>query len=63
MNFEHIDVSIDGFIATLRLNRPDALNAMTLDMGREIEAAVVKLNTDDDVRTVVVTGTGKALAT
>lgn len=62
MNFEHIDVSIDGFIATLRLNRPDALNAMTLDMGREIEAAVVKLNTDDDVRAVVVTGTGKAFS-
>lgn len=62
MNFEHIDVTKDGFVATLRLNRPDALNAMTLDMGREIEAAVVQLNNDDDVRAVVVTGTGKAFS-
>jgi len=62
MNFEHIDVSVNGFIATLRLNRPDALNAMTLEMGREIEAAVKQLNGNDDVRVVVVTGTGKAFS-
>ncbi len=65
MNFEHIDVSIDGTVATLTLNRPDALNAMTLDMGREIEAAVEKLNqmsSTDDIRAVVVTGRGKAFS-
>jgi enoyl-CoA hydratase/carnithine racemase len=62
MNFEHIEVSKDGYVATLRLNRPDALNAMTLDMGREIESAVDRLNSDDDIRVVVVTGAGKAFS-
>lgn len=62
MSFKHIDVSTDGFVATLRLDRPDALNAMTLEMGREIEAAVKQLNADDSVRVVVVTGSGKAFS-
>jgi enoyl-CoA hydratase len=54
--------TVDAGIATLTLNRPDARNAMTAEMGRRVEAAVDALNARDDVRVVVVTGAGRAFS-
>ncbi len=51
-----------GHVATLTLNRPAQRNAMTLEMGGELSAAVEQLNGDDDIRVVVVTGAGKAFS-
>jgi enoyl-CoA hydratase len=62
MDFEHIRLTFERGIARLTLARPDALNAMTLAMGREIQHAVETLNSDDSVRVVVVTGAGKAFS-
>jgi enoyl-CoA hydratase/carnithine racemase len=62
MSYEHIRLSLDDGVARLALARPEERNAMTLDMGREIEAAVEALNGDDDVRVVVVVGEGKAFS-
>lgn len=53
------DVDADG-IATITLNRPDALNAFTVAMADELEAAFVRAGEDDAVRAVVVTGSGRA---
>jgi enoyl-CoA hydratase/carnithine racemase len=53
------DVDEDG-IATLALNRPDALNAFNLTMARELEQVFLTEARDDSVRAVVVTGTGRA---
>ncbi|TFH24005.1 MAG: enoyl-CoA hydratase/isomerase family protein [Myxococcales bacterium] len=52
---------VDG-VARLTLDDPGHLNPMTLAMGLEIDAAVEALNTDDDVRAVIVTGAGKAFS-
>ena len=49
-----------GAIATLTLNRPQALNAMTPDMGEEVLRAVEEIRADGNVRSVVLTGAGKA---
>lgn len=49
-----------GSIATLRLNRPDAMNAMTVQMRRELCAALDRVDQDDGVRAVIITGQGKA---
>jgi len=49
----------DG-VATLTLNRPDAYNALNLELGRELFHAVLELDEDPAVRCVVVTGAGKA---
>jgi enoyl-CoA hydratase/carnithine racemase len=45
---------------TIRLNRPDVLNAFDFQMLREIARACEDASWDDDVRAVVVTGTGRA---
>jgi enoyl-CoA hydratase/carnithine racemase len=46
--------------ATIRLNRPDVLNAFDFRMLREIARAAEDASWDDDVRVVVLTGTGRA---
>jgi enoyl-CoA hydratase/carnithine racemase len=46
--------------ATIRLNRPDVLNAFDFRMLREITRACEDASWDDDIRVVVVTGTGRA---
>ena len=46
--------------ATIRLNRPDVLNAFDFQMLREIARACEDASWDDDIRVVVVTGTGRA---
>jgi len=51
---------IDRGIATITLNRPDALNAFTLTMRQELIALFAEADKDDAVRAVVVTGAGRA---
>jgi 2-(1,2-epoxy-1,2-dihydrophenyl)acetyl-CoA isomerase len=48
----------DG-VATVTLNRPDALNALTTQMRRELLSAIKGFARDDTVRTVVLTGAGR----
>src|SRR5262249_61273771 len=46
-------------VLTLTLDRPDALNAVTMTMVEEIIDAFDRSDADDDVRVVVVTGRGR----
>jgi enoyl-CoA hydratase/carnithine racemase len=46
--------------ATIRLNRPEVLNAFDFQMLREIARACEDASWDDEIRVVVVTGTGRA---
>ena len=50
---EHIEK-----VALITLNRPEKLNAMSYELARELDAELVKLESDDSVRTVVLTGAG-----
>ena len=52
-------VDADG-VATLTLDRPDALNAFDVTMARELEQVFLAAAADDDVRAIVVTGAGRA---
>ena len=49
----------DG-VATLTLNRPDSLNALTVEMGRELQEAIEAVKSDHDSRVLVLTGAGRA---
>jgi enoyl-CoA hydratase/carnithine racemase len=49
----------DG-IATITLNRPERLNAITFEVYRELTAAFATLRDEDDVRVVIITGAGRA---
>lgn len=58
--FETITLGVEDGIATITLNRPDRMNAFTLQMMDEIIAAFDQTDADDNVRAVIVTGAGKA---
>lgn len=47
-------------IALVRLNRPDAFNAINHDLARELFSNIEKIGTDDEVRGLVLTGAGRA---
>src|SRR5213079_3768546 len=47
-------------VATITLNRPDRLNALTFDVYRELRDAFRSLDTEPGVRAVIITGTGRA---
>jgi hypothetical protein len=51
--------AIDG-IATITLNLPDKLNAMTRDMAVRLMSLLDAFDTDDEVRAIIITGTGRA---
>ncbi|MGV8058320.1 MAG: enoyl-CoA hydratase/isomerase family protein [Smithellaceae bacterium] len=60
--YQTLLVKKEDAIATITLNRPDKLNAMSLDMFRELAEATEEVANDRDVRTVVVTGAGRAFS-
>jgi enoyl-CoA hydratase/carnithine racemase len=47
-------------VATITLNRPERLNALTFEVYRELTDAFAALRTETDVRVVVITGAGRA---
>lgn len=60
MNYTTLDYRIDDGILTLTLNRPEQLNAFTVEMADELEHAFRRASEDDAVRAIVVTGAGRA---
>lgn len=56
--FATIDLSCDGPVATLTLNRPEVRNAMNPEMISEIRGVFETLSADDDIRVVVLQGAG-----
>ena len=57
-SFETITVEMDGHVAWVTLDRPDALNAFTPTMQRELRTTWQAFRRDDDVRVVVLTAAG-----
>ncbi|HEX9259257.1 MAG TPA: enoyl-CoA hydratase-related protein [Acidimicrobiales bacterium] len=62
-SFETLLVDVDGGVATVTLNRPDAMNAFNLPMTAEFDEAIWSLEQDEAVRVIVLTGAGKAFST
>ncbi|MDT5250403.1 MAG: hypothetical protein QOE04_3507 [Mycobacterium sp.] len=61
--FDDIHYEVAGHTATITLNRPQALNALSPHMITELRAAYDEAEHDDNVWTLVVTGTGRAFCT
>jgi 2-(1,2-epoxy-1,2-dihydrophenyl)acetyl-CoA isomerase len=57
MKFETITLDISDNIATITLNRPERLNACSLDMADDIADALDQLG---DARCLIITGAGRA---
>jgi enoyl-CoA hydratase/carnithine racemase len=60
MAYDTLIIEREDNIATLRLNRPDRLNALSAAMGRELTEAIQELKTDLESRVLVITGEGRA---
>ncbi len=60
VNYNTIDYKISDNILTLTLNRPESLNAFTVEMANELIDAFGRASADDEVRAIVVTGAGRA---
>ena len=49
---------VEGNTATITINRPEALNAMTFAMDHELSAELTKAEEDDDVKCIILKGAG-----
>ncbi|MAP13161.1 MAG: enoyl-CoA hydratase [Gammaproteobacteria bacterium] len=54
-----LELDISDSIATLTMNRPEARNALSMDMRAELDEALYEIEFDDAVRCVVLTGAGE----
>jgi len=57
--FDKLVFDEDGGVAMITLNRPDAANAMDLDMSKELMHAAIRCDEDPAIRAVVITGAGR----
>jgi enoyl-CoA hydratase len=62
MAYETLIVEIEDDTALIRLNRPDALNALNTKLMQELAAALTAADTNEKVRCIVLTGSDKAFA-
>ena len=62
MQFDTIDVEVDGSTATLLLNRPEKLNPLSVHTIYELEEAARWLDRQPDLKVVVVGGRGRAFS-
>jgi enoyl-CoA hydratase len=61
-DYSLIKLTQDGPVTIIQLNRPDVLNALNLQLMDEVIAALDRLETDEEVRCVVLTGSERAFA-
>jgi 2-(1,2-epoxy-1,2-dihydrophenyl)acetyl-CoA isomerase len=54
-----VDLTVEGAVAKIVLNRPDKLNALDLEMRQSLSEHFVRLRYDETVRVIVVTGAGR----
>ncbi|MDG2383256.1 MAG: enoyl-CoA hydratase [Pirellulaceae bacterium] len=59
MEFESLLYDVDERVATITLNRPDRLNALTRELEDELFHAMKQAEGDDEVRVIVLTGAGR----
>jgi 2-(1,2-epoxy-1,2-dihydrophenyl)acetyl-CoA isomerase len=57
-----VNLSVAEGLATIELNRPDALNAWNAELGEELKAAIEQVAGDDAVRAVLIRGAGRAFS-
>ena len=62
MAYETLIVEIEDYVSLIRLNRPDAMNALNSTLMRELAAALTAAQANERVRCIVITGSEKAFA-
>jgi enoyl-CoA hydratase len=59
MNYQNLLVEIENKIAVVKLNRPEALNALNREMLNELSNFLDKAATNTDIRVLILTGSGE----
>jgi len=62
MAYETLIVEIEDYVALIRLNRPDSMNALNVKLMQELAEALTQADRNDKVRCIVLTGSEKAFA-
>jgi len=62
MSYQTIIVEQKGHVGVITLNRPQAMNTFSSEMGRELNQALIQSDNDKGIRVVVVKGAGKAFS-
>ncbi len=58
--FSYVDTVVNNGVATITINRPEAMNALNVTVVNQLTEAVAAANANDSVHTVVLDGAGKA---
>src|SRR5690348_5686916 len=59
MNEDHVLFAMQGHVATITLNRPDRLNALSPRMLEQLSEYLEHANEDPEVRVLILTGAGR----
>ena len=59
-NFNYIDTKIDGKVARIVLNRPEAMNALNEEVVNQLGKVLDELNSNENISTIILEGAGKA---
>jgi enoyl-CoA hydratase len=62
MTYENLIYAKRGGAATITINRPDVMNAITPGLLTEMRTAVLEAGKDDEVKVIVLTGAGRAFS-
>lgn len=57
-----VNVSVNNRIATVEMNRPEALNALNVEMLKDLSFCLKEISTSDEIDIVVLTGKGRAFS-
>lgn len=62
MDYKYIIYTVENGIATIKLNRPEALNALNAEINNDIMAALKAVTADPELRVLILTGSDRAFA-
>src|SRR5690349_7573960 len=59
MDFINLQIEKNEFLATVKINRPQAMNALNGELLQELGMAIIQLGNDPEIKAVVITGAGE----
>lgn len=60
MEFQTVKLAVEGPAATIALNRPEVLNAMSIQLGEDLRKALNIVSQDESLKVLILTGEGRA---
>ena len=59
---KNIKINISNKIAEITLNRPERMNAITVDLLQELKDELITINSNDSISVIILSGAGKAFS-